>query len=237
VLRLPSPVLPDQGSGRTIVQVSIDVSTTEEAIAVATMAVNAGVDWLEVGTPLVLAQGMRVLADLVPRFPDHTFFVDAKLVDSARRSVMAAADLGADLIAVCGIATDATIREAVAGARDSGIKVVVDLYGAADPVARGTEVAALGADLVYLHYGADQMLEDPGGDRTVALLPGLKSAVSIPVGVVTFDIVGAVAAVEAGADIVLIGHPYLIGPDALAMLTKYVQHVRAARPRRPGGSN
>ncbi len=216
-------------TGRPIVQVSIDVASTAEAMQVAAMAVRAGVDWLEVGTPLVLAEGMRVLRDLVPAFPGRTFFVDAKIVDSARRSVLAAGALGAQLIAVCGIATDATIREAVAGGREAGIGIVVDLYGTADPVRRARETVALGADLVYLHYGADEMLEDPTGDTTIRLLPKMKAAVDVPVGAVTFDAVNAVAAVEAGADIVLIGHPYLVGLDAEPMLTEYVQRVRDAR--------
>ncbi len=33
----------------------------------------------------------------------------------------------------------------------------------------------------------------------------------------------------AGADIVLIGHPYLLGPEAEAMLTDYVRRVKAVR--------
>jgi 3-hexulose-6-phosphate synthase/6-phospho-3-hexuloisomerase len=206
------------------------VATTEEAMRVAAMAVRAGADWLEVGTPLVLAEGMRALGELAPAFPGRTFFVDAKIVDSARRSVLGAAALGAELIAICGIATDATIREDVAGGREAGIGIVVDLVGAADPVRRARESAALGADLVYLHYGADEMLEDPAGDPTIALLPAVKAAAGVPVGAVTFDAANAVAAVAAGADIVLIGHPYLVGPDAEAMLTDFVEQVHAATP-------
>jgi hypothetical protein len=53
--------------------------------------------------------------------------------------------------------------------------------------------------------------------------------VEVPVGVVTFDPAGGEAAVAAGADIVLIGHPYLLGPDAESMLTEYVQRVKAVR--------
>ncbi|MFN8619879.1 MAG: hypothetical protein U0869_03900 [Chloroflexota bacterium] len=50
----------------------------------------------------------------------------------------------------------------------------------------------------------------------------------VPVGVVTFDAQTAVSYVNAGADIVLIGHPYLRGPCAEAMLTDYVRQVKAA---------
>jgi hypothetical protein len=80
-----------------------------------------------------------------------------------------------------------------------------------------------------VHYGGDARAEDEDGDDTLAVLPRVKAAVDVPVGVVTFDPTGGVAAVRAGADIVLIGHPYLLGPDAEAMLTDYVQQVKVAR--------
>jgi pentose-5-phosphate-3-epimerase len=54
------------------------------------------------------------------------------------------------------------------------------------------------------------------------------------VGVTTFDVDGGVAAVQAGADIVIIGHPYFTGPDGEATLTEYVQRVKAARPVKAG---
>jgi 3-hexulose-6-phosphate synthase/6-phospho-3-hexuloisomerase len=42
-----------------IVQVAIDVLDVDRALRVAEAAVRAGVDWLEVGTPLVTFQGVR----------------------------------------------------------------------------------------------------------------------------------------------------------------------------------
>ena len=69
------------------------------------------------------------------------------------------------MVSVCGVAaSDASIRAAVAGAGTSGIRLVADLYACPDPIQRAKEVAELGADIVYLHYGADQLAEDPNGD-------------------------------------------------------------------------
>ena len=53
-----------------LVQVSIDVITMEEALALAHGSVRAGVDWLEVGTPLLLGEGLsheEAMAMLVAR--------------------------------------------------------------------------------------------------------------------------------------------------------------------------
>ena len=44
-----------------IVQISIDLTTTAEALEIAEVAVDAGVDWLEAGTPLVLGEGLHAV--------------------------------------------------------------------------------------------------------------------------------------------------------------------------------
>ena len=44
---------------KPIVQISLDIINLEEALATAAMALEAGVDWLEAGTPLILAEGMH----------------------------------------------------------------------------------------------------------------------------------------------------------------------------------
>lgn len=212
-----------------IVQVCIDVPTLEEAIEVGHRAQKAKVDWLEVGTPLILFNGIQVVGQFSPHFPGATIFADVKIVDGAKKYVIAAAKGGASLVTVCGVAGDATIRQAVEGGRESGAKVVVDLYATPDPLRRARECVDMGADLIYLHYGGDQQAANPAGNLTLYMLPALKKLVNVPIGIVTFDAEAGIAAVQAGADILLIGHPYLTGPKAEAMLTDYVKRVKAAR--------
>ena len=47
-----------------IVQVSLDLMSVEDAMPVAEVAVRAGVDWLEAGTPLILGEGLRAVKAL-----------------------------------------------------------------------------------------------------------------------------------------------------------------------------
>jgi 3-hexulose-6-phosphate synthase/6-phospho-3-hexuloisomerase len=44
---------------KTIVQISLDLITIPEALETARLAIRSGVDWLEAGTPLIIAEGMR----------------------------------------------------------------------------------------------------------------------------------------------------------------------------------
>ena len=217
---------------RPVVQLCIDVTSVDTAIEVGRMGLRAGVDWLELGTPLVAFAGINSFGEFAEAFPDTVTFLDGKVMDASGRYMESAAELGIDLVCLCASATDATFRVAIAAGRTSGVKVVADLYGIDPPVARATELAALGVDYIYLHYGYDQQNETPEGNRTIDQIREIKDAVDVPVGVVTFDPETGVRAVEAGADILLVSHPYLVGDGAEAGLADYVQQVKAAGSRR-----
>ena len=47
-----------------LVQISLDLTNIDEAIETASMALRAGVDWLEAGTPLILAEGLHGVRNL-----------------------------------------------------------------------------------------------------------------------------------------------------------------------------
>jgi 3-keto-L-gulonate-6-phosphate decarboxylase len=213
-----------------MVQACLDVQSVDEALEVAHMAVQAGVDWLEVGTPLILFAGVEAVRSISAAFPDRKIMADMKLVDGAHKYVVAAAQRGASMVSVCGSASDATVRAAVSAAQATGTRLVADLYACPDPIGRAREVAALGADIVYLHYGADQLTEDPDGDDSMTRLGQLRSiGFELPVGVVAFNAEGGYQASTNGADIVLVGHPYLTGPGPETMLKDFVRVVKQAR--------
>ncbi len=44
---------------KPVVQLSLDVTEISEALQTAHVAMDAGVDWLEAGTPLIIAEGMN----------------------------------------------------------------------------------------------------------------------------------------------------------------------------------
>jgi 3-hexulose-6-phosphate synthase/6-phospho-3-hexuloisomerase len=66
---------------RPHVQVSLDLTSIEDALRVAAIAVHAGVDWLEAGTPLILAEGLRAVRALHDRFPTVPVVADLKTMD------------------------------------------------------------------------------------------------------------------------------------------------------------
>jgi len=105
---------------RPHVQVSLDLMSIDAALRVAEIAVAAGVDWLEAGTPLILAEGLHGVRALRARFPDVPIVADLKTMDGGYLEVEMMAKAGADWCVVMGVAHPATVTACVAAARDYG---------------------------------------------------------------------------------------------------------------------
>jgi 3-hexulose-6-phosphate synthase len=193
-----------------IVQLSLDLTSIDEAIETAEIAVAAGVDWLEAGTPLLLAEGLHAVEKLRERFPDHPIVADLKTMDGGYLEAEMMAKAGADFVVVMGRAHEATIRRVVDAGRDYGIKVMGDNLGADDRVACASWMEKLGVDFIVHHIGFDER----GMIRGLSPLDELDDvvrAVSIPVQAVGgLSIQEAIECPSRGAPLVVVGAPLVI---------------------------
>lgn len=208
------------------VQLALDYPTIDEALRMAEIGVKAGVDILEAGTPLIVAQGVAAIGRLARGFPDYPILADYKTMDSGGKNVHITKQQGGHYMTVCANAADETVQAAINAKKEvGGVQVVVDTIGVKDQPGRARLCEQWGADMVYLHYAADQWRKDPGQDST-QWLDAVIAAVKIPVGVGTFGVKDGVRAVQGGASLVCIGHP-LIHNDPLENLKRYVDQVKA----------
>lgn len=214
-----------------IIQLALDFATLDEAWAMAEIGIKAGVDWLEVGTPLITSQGLAPIGALVRAFPGRVVLADYKTMDSGGKNVYRTKEQGGHVMTVCAGAPDETVAAAVAASKKTGVFVVADTIGVQKQANRARQCAALGVHMIYVHFGADQRAENPSRDG-MQLLDEVLSAVSIPVGVGTFGVEDAVRAVRMGVDLVAIGHPLISGPNPLDDLRRFASEVRSNwRPR------
>src|SRR6266699_22875 len=102
---------------RPIVQISLDLIDRAEALATAALAMRAGVDWLEAGTPFILAEGLHGVRALRERFPKTPIVADLKTMDGGYLEAEMMAKAGASMVVVMGVAHPATVRAAVRAAR------------------------------------------------------------------------------------------------------------------------
>jgi 3-hexulose-6-phosphate synthase len=197
----------------TIVQISLDLTSLDEALETARIAVDAGVDWLEAGTPLLLAHGAKAVEALHARFPDHPIVADAKIMDGGYHEAELMAKAGASFVVVMGRAHEATIRRVVDAGRDFGIQVMGDNMLAADRVENARWLASLGVDVVIHHIGYDErgMVK---GLNPMQELDAVVAAVDVPVQAVGgLTIAQAIDCPAHGAALVVLGAPLVIAAD------------------------
>jgi len=175
-------------SPRPIVQISLDLTSLEEALEHARKAVRAGVDWLEAGTPLILAEGLRAVQGLRREFPQHPVVADLKTMDGGYLEAEMMAKAGATHVVVMGRAHPATIKLVVKAGRDYGVKVMGDDLACEDKPAAARRMEELGVDYIVHHVGYDErrdaaVIHEHGGVPPSPLdeLQAVVRAVRIPV--------------------------------------------------------
>jgi len=215
-----------------VVQVAIDVLTMDAALRIGEAACRAGADWLEAGTPLITFEGVKCIGALARAFPEKPVLADFKMMDGVPKYVHETARQGGRIATICSVAADASLRAAVAAGRACGVRVISDLYAALDGPRRAREVMELGVDSAYIHYGADQRVEDPSRDPLLFLSE--CQDLPAPIGVGTFSVEDGVRAMQGGADIVAIGVPLIQADDPAAELREYVLRAKEAWHARRG---
>jgi 3-hexulose-6-phosphate synthase len=197
-----------------IVQLSLDLTSMDEAIETAGIGVEAGVDWLEAGTPLLLAEGLHAVEKLRERFPNHPIVADLKTMDGGYLEAEMMARAGADFVVVMGRAHEATLRRVIDAGRDFKIRVMGDNLGAPDRVACAQWMERLGVDVIVHHIGFDEraMIR---GLSPLDELDAIVKAVSIPVQAVGgLSIDQAIECARRGAKLVVVGAPLVIDGTA-----------------------
>ncbi len=186
-----------------ILQIALDFINLRRAVNVAREAVEAGVDWIEAGTPLIKSEGLDSIRALRKEFPTTTIVADMKTMDAGRVEMETAAKAGADIAVVMGSATDATVKECISAGKNYGIKIEVDLLGITDCVSRSIEAEKWGADIIGIHTAIDEQMQ---GSSPFEKLKEICSKVNIPVAVAGgINSETVVDAVNAGAKIMVVG--------------------------------
>jgi 3-hexulose-6-phosphate synthase/6-phospho-3-hexuloisomerase len=197
----------------------LDLLTVPEAVSTAEMALRAGVDWLEAGTPLIIAEGMHGVRALRERFPQAPIVADLKTMDGGYLEAEVMAKAGATHVVVMARAHDETIRCVVEAGRDYGVQVMGDNMACEDMVAGARRLEDLGCDYVIHHIGYDERRGIAArGQRMPSPLDQLRdvvAAVSVPVQAVGgLSLEQAVRAPEFGAPLVVLGAPLVIDAEA-----------------------
>jgi 3-hexulose-6-phosphate synthase len=203
----------------TIVQISLDLISIPEALETARLAVRAGVDWLEAGTPLIIAEGMNGVRALRAEFPGTPIVADLKTMDGGWLEAEMMAKAGATHVVVMERAHKETVKMVVKAGKDFGVQVMGDNLAAEDKVAAARRLEDLGCEFVIHHTGYDERrgLAAAGKPWPSPLdqLREVVAAVRVPVQAVGgLSIEQAIRTPEYGAPLVVLGAPLTIDADS-----------------------
>lgn len=204
---------------KATVQLSLDLIDLGEALRTADVALRAGVDWLEVGTPLIIAEGMRGVRELRACYPHVPIVADLKTMDGGWLEAELMAKAGATMLVVMGQAHEETVELVVKAGREFGAKIMGDNMAMPDPIAGAKRLEELGCDYIVHHIGYDRRtLRRERGLSTPTPLDQLREivqAVSVPVQAVGgLTVEQAIETPQYGAPLVVIGAPLAIDAHA-----------------------
>jgi len=184
-------------------QLALDDIGVDEALdLVAT--VRDHIDIVEVGTPLIIEEGMRPVRALKARFPDLAVLADTKIMDAGAYETRSALQAGADYATVLGVSDLATIEGCLASAREFGRRIVVDMIAVSDAADRIRRLEAIGVDALAVHVGVDQQAlgRTPLDDLRLFRLVARSAEIFVAGGI---NARTAPDYARAGADVVIVG--------------------------------
>jgi 3-hexulose-6-phosphate synthase len=158
-------------------QVTLDTPRLSECADLVEQ-IHEYVDIVEVGNPLIIEEGLKLVRSLRAEFPQMAICADAKIVNSGHYIASRCFSNGASIVTVMGLAADQTIEGAVAAADLAGGVIMADLTGVADIATRSRELEELGVRYLCAHTGFEdrQLASNPLSDARFVFARALASA-------------------------------------------------------------
>ncbi len=222
-------LLVNEAHKKPLLQVALDFTELDTAINVALNVAKAGVDIIEIGTPLIKCCGLESIKRMKSNVNANIFLADLKTVDAYEYEFRPFILNGANAVTILGIVDDDIINDAVNLCKNLGADLVVDLIYIQNPVNRALKLAEIGVEVVSLHVGID--IQKKRGITAKELLKEIEEISSS-------DIIVSVAGgikpseisqfIEYGAKIIVIGSaitkspdPYKSSLEAIEILNRY----------------
>jgi 3-hexulose-6-phosphate synthase len=214
-------------NSKPLLQVAIDVLNIRAALRILD-EVYPFVDIVEVGTPLIIEEGLAALEALKARYPEKKYLADLKIMDAGTIEASSGFSRGADIVTVLATADDRTIRAAVEVAKVSGGQIMADMINVSDPAKRAKELEMLRVPIICLHTAFDC----PGSvEHTMNQLRIVRPTVHCQLAVaggLTLETVQTVASLA--VDILVVGSAITNQPnphDAACLISKKLEEWRS----------
>lgn len=183
-------------------QIALDTGSTADALRLLDQ-VHLYIDIVEIGTPLIIEQGLKALEMLKTKYPAPKYLADLKIMDAGYIEAASAFRRGANILTVLGLADDSTIKGALRAANEYDGSLMIDLINVPNLAERAQQLEAMGAHILCVHTAFDRQQVNVNPLAELERLRPIVSCGLAAAGGLTIDTVGH--AIVAGADIVVVG--------------------------------
>ncbi len=184
-------------------QVALDDLTVTDGLDLCEQ-IRDWVDIIEIGTPLLVREGLDAVRAFRRAFSEKEIFADAKIMDAGGVEAADCFEAGADLVTVLAVTDILTVRACVETAEQFRGRMVADMICVRDLEQRVAQMEACGIRDLAVHTGIDQQhagrtpLQDLRQIRACS-----KHSQIYVAGGIQLETVDAY--VESGADVLIIG--------------------------------
>ena len=139
-------------------QLAYDLGTYEELYPFME-EIEEAIDIIEIGTPVILREGVSQIENIKKRFPDKLIFADLKIMDAGKLEADIGFQAGADMVSVLGLASKKTIEAAKNSAILWNRKIMIDMINLEEPIMKWADFMEMGMDYGCLHTAHDDVTD------------------------------------------------------------------------------
>ena len=135
-------------------QVAFDLQSSDEILNF--LEKNGDlIDIIEIGTPLIIKEGLKSVLKIKKKFPKQTVLADLKIMDAGFLEAQIGFDAGADIVTVLGLASIKTLNGVKQAAVKNEKEVMVDMINHPCPENKWNELKNMEMSLCCLHTAND----------------------------------------------------------------------------------
>ena len=135
-------------------QVAFDLQSSDEILNF--LEKNGDlIDIIEIGTPLIIKEGLKSVLKIKKKFPKQTVLADLKIMDAGLLEAQIGFDAGADIVTVLGLASTKTLNGVKQAAVKNEKEVMVDMINHPCPENKWNELKNMEMCLCCLHTAND----------------------------------------------------------------------------------
>ena len=204
-------------------QIALDDKTLVDSLLLVEK-VREYIDIIEIGTPLVIEEGMRAVREFRRYFPEKEILADLKIMDGGHFEAKQAFEAGADYATVLGVTDILTVQGTIEAANQYNKEIVVDMICVQELPEKIREMENIKAHYIAVHTGADQQAagRQPIDDLKVMIQHATSSKIAVAGGINSKTIDQYVAYQP---DVIIVGTGITHAEDPVAEAKKIKQAI------------